>query len=64
LTAKSGNPVVRVPAATGVRIEAIDYVDNKALRRIDTLILALAASAVQTPRLLCWLTEACISLKD
>lgn len=52
LTIKTGCAVVRMHAAASGRIEAIEYVENKARRRIETPILVLAAGAVQTPRLL------------
>lgn len=52
LTLKPECPVVRLRPGAGGRIEAIDYVEGKVLRRIETPILVLAAGAVQTPRLL------------
>jgi choline dehydrogenase-like flavoprotein len=52
LTLKPGCPVVRIRSAASGRIDAIEYVEGKTVRRIETPILVLAAGAVQTPRLL------------
>jgi choline dehydrogenase-like flavoprotein len=52
LTVRPDSPVVRIHAAKGGRIEAVEYLHNRKLSRIETPILLLAAGAVQTPRLL------------
>lgn len=52
LTLKPASPVVRIQAAANGRIDTLDYLEGKKLRRIETPILVLAAGAVQTPRLL------------
>lgn len=52
LTLKPASPVVRIRAAANGRIDTLEYLEGKALRRIETPILVLAAGAVQTPRLL------------
>lgn len=52
LTLKPSCPVVRIRAAASGRIESVEYVEGKALKRAETPILVLAAGAVQTPRLL------------
>lgn len=52
LTLKPGCQVVRIRAAASGRIDAIEYVEGKSIRRIETPVLILAAGAVQTPRLL------------
>lgn len=52
LTLKPASPVVGIRAAANGRIDAIEYVEGKTLRRIETPLLVLAAGAVQTPRLL------------
>jgi choline dehydrogenase-like flavoprotein len=52
LTLKPGCPVVRIRAAANGRIDSLEYLDGKTVRRIETPILVLAAGAVQTPRLL------------
>ncbi len=52
LTIKSGSPVVRILAGKGGRIDAVEYLEGKSLRRIETPVLVLAGGAVQTPRLL------------
>jgi len=52
LTLKAGCPVVRIHSQSNGRIDAIDYLEGKNLRRLETPLLVLAAGAVQTPRLL------------
>lgn len=52
LTLKPASPVVRIRAAANGRIDTLEYLEGKTLRRIETPILVLAAGAVQTPRLL------------
>jgi choline dehydrogenase-like flavoprotein len=52
LTLKPASPVVRMRAAASGRIDSLDYLEGKNIRRVETPILVLAAGAVQTPRLL------------
>ena len=52
LTVKPACPVVRIQAASNGRIDTLEYLEGKDLRRIETPVLVLAAGAVQTPRLL------------
>lgn len=52
LTVKPACPVVRIRAAANGRIDSLEYLEGRNLRRIETPILVLAAGAVQTPRLL------------
>ena len=52
LTLKPACPVVRIRAAANGRIDSVEYLEGKNVRRIETPILVLAAGAVQTPRLL------------
>lgn len=52
LTIKTGAPLVRIHVSAGGAITAIDYLDGKALHRLEVPLLVLAAGAVQTPRLL------------
>lgn len=52
LTLKPASTLVRMHPGRQGRIEAIEYVEGKTLRRVTTPILILAAGAVQTPKLL------------
>lgn len=52
LTIKTGSPVVRLLSGRGGRITALEVIEGRQRRRIETPILILAAGAVQTPRLL------------
>lgn len=52
LTLKPGSPVVRIHSQGDGRIDFIDCLEGKNLRRVETPLLVLAAGAVQTPRLL------------
>ncbi|MBI5861117.1 MAG: GMC family oxidoreductase [Rhodocyclales bacterium] len=52
LTLKPASPVVRIRATASGRIDTLDYLEGKTIRRIETPILVLAAGAVQSPRLL------------
>jgi len=52
VTIKPNCPVVNIHTAANGRIEAVDYLEQKTLTRVETPILIIAAGAVQTPRLL------------
>jgi choline dehydrogenase-like flavoprotein len=52
LTVKPDCPVVRIQATANGRIDTLEYMEGKHVRRIETPILVLAAGAVQSPRLL------------
>jgi choline dehydrogenase-like flavoprotein len=52
LTVKPGAAVIRIHAGKSGKIEAVEYVEGKRLRRVETPVLVLTAGAVQTPRLL------------
>lgn len=52
LSIKPLSPVIKLHAGKSGRIDAIDYLEGKHLRRVATPLLVIAAGAVQTPRLL------------
>ena len=52
LTLKANSRLLRLHPAKDGRIAAVDYVQDKLVRRIETPVLVLAAGAVQTPRIL------------
>ncbi len=52
LTLKANSRLLRMHAAKDGRIVAVEYVQDKLVRRVETPVLVLAAGAVQTPRIL------------
>lgn len=52
LTLKVNSRLLRLRPAKDGRIAAVDYMQDKLVRRVETPVLVLAAGAVQTPRIL------------